>query len=173
MRGLTEYKIAFTGLSLGVHEYEFKVTEKFFSYFENDDLTNCDVELVVELDKKPTMINMWIGFHGTGTVICDRCGKDMEIILDGEEELIVKFGETSFEEQTDDILVIPPSEHEIDISQQVYEFILLAIPQGHSHEPKDCDPEVIKKLKELSGQKEEEQKQEDPRWAALKKYKNE
>ncbi len=174
MRGLSKYKIAFTGLSLGVHEYDFEITDEFFSYFNYDELKNVQVELVVELEKKTTMLQLWIGFNGTGTVICDRCGEDMEILLDGEEELIVKFGEGSYEEQTDDIVVVPASESELDISQQIYEFLLLSIPQGHSHEDiKDCNPEVIKKLNELSVAKKEQQQEEDPRWAALKKYKNE
>ncbi len=145
MKELSEYKIAFTGLSLGTHEYEFEVTDKFFSHFDHEELTNVQVELVVELEKKTTMLQLWFGFQGTGTVICDRCGEEMEIELDGEEELIVKFGDGSYVEQTDEIITIPPSEHEIDISHYVFEFIMLSVPQAHSHEEKDCNPEVIKK----------------------------
>ncbi len=96
----------------------------------------------------------------------------MEIELDGEEELIVKFGDGSFAEQTDEIITIPPSEHEIDISHFVYEFIMLSVPQAHSHEEKDCNPEVIKTLKKLSVKEEEQKEEIDPRWAALKNYKN-
>ncbi|MES2627410.1 MAG: DUF177 domain-containing protein [Bacteroidota bacterium] len=172
MRGLTEYKIAFSGLTLGVHEYDFEVTDKFFEHFDHEELHNVNVELVVELEKKSNMLQLWFGFQGTGSVFCDRCGKEMEIELDGEEELIIKFGEGGFEEQTDDIVVIGPAEHEIDISHYVFEFIMLSVPLSHSHDIEDCDPEVIRTLEELSGKKEEEQQQEDPRWAALKKYKN-
>lgn len=171
MRELNEYKIAFTGLSLGTHEYEFAVTDKFFSHFDHEELSNVDVHLVVELEKKTTMLQLWFGFQGTGTVHCDRCGKEMEIELDGEEELIVKFGDGDYQEQTDEIVVIPSSEHEIDISHYVYEFIMLSVPLAHSHEIDECDPEVIKTLNKLSGQ-ENEKHEEDPRWAALKKYKN-
>ncbi len=152
MRALNEYKIAFAGLTLGVHEYEFEVTDKFFASFDYSELRNCQIQLVVELEKKSTMLQLWFGFQGTATVICDRCGEDMEIDLDGEEELIVKFGSKGLDEQTDDILELPHGEHEVDISQFVYEFILLAVPFIHSHEPSDCNPEVIKKLAELSGE---------------------
>ncbi len=172
MRHFNEYKLAYTGLSLGKHEFQFEVTDTFFSFFDYDELRNSQINLTVELEKQSTMLLLNFSFTGTATVDCDRCGDDLLLHLVGDEQLIVKFGEGSYEAQTDDILVLSPGQHEVDISQYVYEFILLAVPTAHSHEKiKDCNQEVIKKLNELSQHKEIQP--EDPRWAALKKYNNE
>ncbi len=117
------------------------------------------------------MILLFFSFKGTTTVPCDRCGDDMSITLKGEERLIVKYGETSYADQTDDILVISPAEHEIDISHNLYEYLLLAVPASNSHKKiEDCNQEVIKKLNELS--QHNEAQEEDPRWAALRNIKN-
>lgn len=172
MRSLKEFKIPYTGLNLGKHEFQFEVTDKFFEFFDYEDLSNCKVDVKVELEKHTTMLQLAFTFKGTATAPCDRCGDDVQIKLKGEDHLIVKFGETSYTDQTDDILVLAPSEHEVDISHFVYEYILVSVPASHSHKDiKDCDQEVIKKLNELSQHNEEEEI--DPRWAALKNIKNE
>ena len=172
MRSLKEFKIPYTGLSLGKHDFQFEVNDKFFAFFDYEDLKDSKVDLTVELDKQSSMIQLFFSFKGVATVACDRCGDDMQINLKGEERLIVKYGETSYIDQTDDILVISPAEHEIDIAQFVYEYIHVALPVSHSHkDSKDCNQEVIKKLNELSQHNETEET--DPRWAALKNIKNE
>jgi uncharacterized metal-binding protein YceD (DUF177 family) len=174
VRKLVEYKIPYTGLKLGEHEFTFEVDDSFFTNFDNEEhLSNVDVSMDVHLEKQSTMILLGFSFSGKGTVPCDRCADDLTVVLEGEEKLIVKYGETGYGEQTDDILVISPAEHEIDISQYVYEFILLSLPQRRTHKEKDCNPEVIRKLKELSVKEADIKEETDPRWAALKKYKNE
>ena len=172
MQGLKEFKVPYTGLSLGKHEFQFEVDDKFFAFFDYEDLSNSKIVVDVELEKHSTMLQFFFSFNGKATVPCDRCGDDVQITIKGEEKLIVKYGETSYIDQTDDILVISPAEHEVDLSQFVYEFVLLAIPVSHSHkDSKDCNQEVIKKLNELSVDKEVQET--DPRWAALRNIKNE
>ena len=89
----------------------------------------------------------------------------------GEKKLIVKFGNETYEE-TDEILIIPETDYQIDLYHYVYEYINLLLPVKKVH-PEDsngnstCNAEVIKKLEEL-----ENQNPTDPRWNELKKLKN-
>lgn len=172
MKALNDYKISYTGLSLGKHEFDFEVNDEFFKHFENPELTNCNIDVFVDLEKRSTMIELLFDFEGEITVTCDRCGEELEITIGGHERLIVQYGDGSLEEHTDDILVLPASEHQIDLTQYIYEYIMVSIPQSHSHELKDCNPEVIKKLNELSINNSED-KPGDPRWDSLKNFKNE
>jgi uncharacterized metal-binding protein YceD (DUF177 family) len=83
---------------------------------------------------------------------------------------LVKFGK-SIEDIDPDIISVPADEHELDLQQQIYEFIMLALPIKRVH-PADinrkstCDPVMLKKLEELMI---EEEKENDPRWDELKK----
>jgi uncharacterized metal-binding protein YceD (DUF177 family) len=90
-----------------------------------------------------------------------------------ENKLLIKFGK-SLEDSDPDILSLPSDEHELDLQQQIYEFIMLALPIKRVH-PTDkkgnstCDPVMLKKLEELII---EEEKINDPRWDELKKLMN-
>ena len=73
-------------------------------------------------------------------------------------------------------MIIPEKEHELDLSQILYEFIVLSLPYQCIH-PVDnqgnstCDPEMIKQLAMHSGST-KKQKQTDPRWDQLKHLMN-
>ncbi|HEX4886687.1 MAG TPA: DUF177 domain-containing protein [Luteibaculaceae bacterium] len=173
MRSLREYQINFVGLSLGTHRFEFEVGDAFFEHFNNDELRDVKIQLEVELEKKSNMLQLQFTHRGTATVSCDRCLEDMTIPLHQVNLLIVKFGDADYAEQTDDIVVISPNEYQIDISQFVYEYILVDVPLGHSHEPSECNPEVLKALEKYAVGQQNNEPEEDPRWAPLKKNKNE
>jgi uncharacterized metal-binding protein YceD (DUF177 family) len=94
-----------------------------------------------------------------------------------------------YSEESDEIVVIPEEEGEINIAWFLYEFIALNIPIKHVHEPGKCNRTMTKKLRkhtvipieEEGGEEEkeplveddtdfEENQQEttDPRWDILK-----
>ena len=82
----------------------------------------------------------------------DRCLGEFDQPVENHARVIIKFGEE--EEESDEIIVIPESETQINVAQLIYEFIALAVPIRHVH-PDDengnstCDPNMIKKLEEL------------------------
>lgn len=112
------------------------------------------------------MLELDISFSGNVELECDVCTGLYAQPIRGEERLIVKFGEESYDE-TDEIIVLHPGEYEINIAQPLYEFIHLALPARRVHPEGECDPEVLKKLEELNSG-EEEKDDTDPRWDALK-----
>lgn len=52
--------------------------------------------------------------------------------VESEIDLVVKFGD-SFNDDHDEILIIPYTEHQINVAQYIYEMIVLAIPQKRVH----------------------------------------
>jgi uncharacterized metal-binding protein YceD (DUF177 family) len=169
MNYMKEFLISFSGLSLGKHEYEFEIKDKFFESLEYSELKKGSVHVDMTLEKHSVMLVLNFSFKGEVTVMCDRCADDFEIPVEGENKLIIKFGPEPGEE-SEDIIVIGEGEHEIDVSQFIYEYIILALPLQRVHGDDAegvslCDPEVLKKLAEISVKHETGT---DPRWDALK-----
>ena len=71
----------------------------------------------------------------------------------------------------EDVVVLPESAFEIDLSQWLYEYAAVRIPMQHIHPDGECDPEVTKFIKEENDESHEESDEIDPRWEALKKLK--
>jgi uncharacterized metal-binding protein YceD (DUF177 family) len=88
--------------------------------------------------------------------------------------LIVRFGET-FNNDNEELLILPHGEFEIDVAQYIYEMIVLSVPLRRVHpgvKDGSLKTEALTKLNELTvkEQKEENKKEEniDPRWDKLK-----
>jgi uncharacterized protein len=163
---LKQYILPFSGLSLEKHLYHFDIVGKFFTEFDYTEIEQASINVDLTLDKQERMLVFDFVIKGSINVICDRCLDNFDFIIDKQERLIVKFGE-EFGEEADDIIIIPESENQIDISSYLYEYIILMLPIKKTH-PEDengntmCNPDIIKKLNELS------KPEPDSRWDSLK-----
>ena len=170
MKSSNSFVVQFSGLKDGKHDFNFKIDSKFFE--ENDfwiDITG-KLDLELELDKRPNMLILVFKLYGSVTIPCDRCTEPLNLKTDVEQQLYVKFGEETFHE-TDDIIVIPESEYEINISPYIFEFINLSLPMKKVHKDGNCNEEMVNTIEKYTRQ-EENNKEIDPRWAALKNIKN-
>ncbi|PKP44142.1 MAG: hypothetical protein CVT95_11330, partial [Bacteroidetes bacterium HGW-Bacteroidetes-12] len=114
-----------------------------------------------------------LGFKIKGSieVPCDRCLDEVKLKIKGEENLIVKFGDEDYDD-TDDLVVLPENEHQINIAKYIYEYIQINVPQKRAHKKKECNQEVIEKLKKVEV-KENKTQNIDPRWSKLTQLKTE
>jgi uncharacterized protein len=164
----SKFLINFSNLAPGEYEYEFEVDDSFFQKFENSVIQKGKVDVLVVVERKENMLLLDFTMEGTVVVQCDRCLDDLALDIEGYNELIVKVGEEN-EELSENVIMISSKEHEIDVTQYIYEFISLIIPMRNVHGDEEgtagCDPEV---LKELEKHINHEQPQNDPRWDALK-----
>ena len=168
MNPLKDFVLEFSGLDEGIHAYEFIVDDKFFAQFELSEISEGKVKVDLQLDKQASMMVLDFDIEGRIICVCDRCLEEYPEHISGQEQIIVKFNEDKSEE-TDEIKVLSPSDHQMDISRDIFEFITLMLPYKKVH-PLDkkgkstCDPEIIKILENLSVQN-----NIDPRWDELKK----
>ena len=105
---------------------------------------------------------------------CDRCLDEMSQPIAADNRLAVKLGAEYSD--GDDLVTIDENEGILDVSWFIYEFIVLAIPIKHVHEPGLCNAAMIEALEEHSAARssdEEEVQDVDPRWQALLKLKDE
>jgi uncharacterized protein len=167
------YTILLSGLKEGHHTIDFEIDNKFFEQFEDSEVKEGSLVANIEMDKRSTHLDLTIKITGGVRVSCDRCLEMFSQRVKSENRLLVKFGK-SIDDTDPDILSAPIDAYELDLQQQIYEFIMLALPIKRVH-PVDkngkstCDPMMLKKLEELII---EEEKDNDPRWDELKKLMN-
>ncbi len=169
-----EFSIPFSGLKQGKHEFEYEVRNEFFESFEYNEFNDANIDLKVEMNKTSTMLELVLNAQGHVNVNCDLSNEPFDLSIGDKLELVVKFGD-SFNDENDEILIIPHGEHQVNIAQYVYEMIVLAVPHKRVH-PKVLDgsmkSEALEKLKNLNPNSAKDNKEEtDPRWDALKKLK--
>lgn len=171
MSGL--YTIPIGGLKAGHHSYEFNIDKAFFEQFEESEVNEGQLNAYIEADKSSSHIDLTIMISGSLNIPCDRCLELFSHRVDCINRLLVKFGRADGDEDPD-MITVSADEHDLDLKQFMYEYIMLALPIQKIH-PDDrngnstCDPEMIKKLREHIITDEAET---DPRWDELKKLRN-
>jgi uncharacterized metal-binding protein YceD (DUF177 family) len=175
MKKLNEFLIPFIGLKLGKHQFEYQINKAFFESFDYDEFESADIKVSVVFDKKNTMLELNFKHKGTIHVPCDLTNEMFDFPIKGNLKVIVQFGE-EYNDENDELLILPHGSHEINIAQIIYEMIALSIPFRKVHPGvKDgtLDSEALRKLNELRVEeiKEENKNTEDnidPRWDKLK-----
>ncbi len=169
---LKGFSIPFSGLKQGKHSFEYKIDNTFFKSFEYNEFNNAAINVTVELNKMSTMLELEMKAKGTVNVFCDISSEPFDQVINARLELVVKFGE-EYNDENEEILIIPHGEHQVNISQYLYEMLVLAVPLKRVH-PGVLDgtlkSKAVEKLEELQPKEEKENKEDiDPRWDALKK----
>ena len=179
MKTLDEFKVQFSGLANGVHHFNYEINNKFFEAIDSPLITDGNLAVEATLHKSTTMLTFDFKTEGQIDVECDRCLAASKIPIEGETEkfMVVKFGESETEEDNDELVILPVSESEINLSSYIFEFInslkpLSIIPCEIDGNTKQCNQEVLDKLNQIKI-KNESEANVDPRWAALQALKNE
>ena len=165
------YAVRISGLADGDHDFSFELDQQFFASLEQSEIERGDVEADIVLEKKPSVLSLHFNLRGKVEVTCDRCLEPFMTVIETSQTIYVKMGETPGEIE-DDVIMINKDDHEIDVGQFIYEFIILALPYKRIH-PDDeqgapaCNPEMIRRLDDHRGNQVQED-QTDPRWDALK-----
>jgi len=166
------YAVRISGLGEGDHDFLFELDKKFFDSFEHSEIENGNVLVNVNLEKKPGVLALHFSLSGKVEVICDRCLDPILTGISATQKIFVKTGKTPGEID-DDVLIIGKDDHEIEVGQIMYEFILLGLPFKRIHPTNDegismCNSEMLKKLEAHRMKESHKNDQTDPRWDALK-----
>jgi uncharacterized protein len=169
-----KYIIPFKGLKDGKHIFSFKLDRAFFEIFEVEEINKVELISEIQLVKKNSYLELEFSIEGYIEVICDLCLDYYPQKINSKGKLYIRFGE-EIAELSDELVVIPSTQTELDVSQYLYDFSMLGIPFKKQHpKGKDgksgCDPEMVKILKNMEVR--EDDSQTDPRWNNLKNLKN-
>lgn len=180
------YKVELKNLSPGVHQYEYFLENKFFVDIDGDEVQKGKVKVNLTVKRTSMVFDMNFQLEGIVYVPCDRCLDDMELPVSTQNKLVVKFGK-EYAEESEEIVIIPEEEGEINLAWFIYEFIALAIPMKHIHAPGKCNKAMSSKLKKHTARRADDEDEfdeeaaddivvdddaadmpSDPRWDALK-----
>ncbi len=175
MKELKEFTIPFSGLKIGEHQFDFNIDKTFFEYFEYDEFNEVSIKLNVLLNKKSTLLEFTLSFDGHVNVQCDITNEPFNLDIIGTYHFVVNFGDT-FNDENEDLLIIPHGSYEVNIQQYIYESIVLAVPTKKIHpgiKDGSLKSEILNKLEELRPKLNENNLEKggktDPRWDELKK----
>ena len=169
---MKEFIIPFVGLKEGKHHFSFEITKTFFDYFGYDEFNDVAITIALLLNNKSTILEREFEARGTINVNCDLTNEPYNQPIEADLKLIVKFGE-EFNDENEEILILPHGEYEVSVQQYIYEMIVLAKPLKLIHpgiEDGTLDTEILSKTEEYKIMKNTEEVNEDidPRWNKLK-----
>ena len=96
----------------------------------------------VKLNRTESMLELEVAIEGEVICECDRCLEDCPIAIDYEGDLVVKFSDES-DYYDGEVMWISPSEDMLDLTQYIYESIVLSLPYSRVHEEGECNPEML------------------------------
>ena len=138
-----DYIVPIKGLSTGKYQFDYIIDSQLFVQFEESMISAADVNVCLTLDKQPSFINI----NG---------------VFNFESSFMVKFTKEREKEEVDEIMVLDPSESELDLSQFYYDYITLALPLQRVHKKGECNPQMVEKIEGISNNNEVEQKKSSP-----------
>ncbi|MGY8925696.1 MAG: YceD family protein [Flavobacteriales bacterium] len=158
MKTNNEYIIPFVSLKIGIHKFEFEITNSFFDNFDYSIIRKGKVQVELSFEKKETMLIGNYKISGYVESHCDRCNDLLSVDVNGAYKVIYKFDSQPSNDET--LIIIYPEEYELDISETILEFIMVS-------------EDIVDKDDSSSETSEEEKNNEDdthvdPRWKALK-----
>lgn len=144
--------IPLNGLTAGKNERFWKVGKEFFESFENSEILDAELDVTALVEKSGRYVGVDCEVEGKVTVECDRCLGELDMPIDVEIRLSVKFGdEESSEEHQEgerEVIFVPETDAELDLSQIIYDYVCLDLPMQRVHEDGECDPAAMKHLSE-------------------------
>jgi uncharacterized protein len=154
LKRFSEYIIPFSSCSNGVHEFEFELFDAFFVQFPESEIEKANVLVSVVMIKQERQLEFDFSLGGWVILPCDRCLEDYEQPITGEFSLYAKFGCGNNEDELD-VVWLSQDAYQIDLSQYLYEYVILSLPMRKVHPDKTggkpgCDPVMLDLLEKLS-----------------------
>ena len=118
-------------LRTGTSEFVWKAGQQFFEEFGDSGILDADITVTALVSNHGLTIGVKAAIAGSVTVPCDRCLENLVIPVD-----------TSFEE------TYTPESDILDISQEVYDYVLTSLPMVRVHPEGECNGETTKYLEE-------------------------
>ncbi len=174
MNNLKLFDIKFTGLTNGIHRFHYHIDQSFLDEYAFDESEKCDIDVAVEMKKSDNMLEFNIHSKGNINIPCDISNEMYDQALERTQGFLIKFGE-EYNDERDDLIILPYNEHKFNIAQQIYENIILSIPMKRVHpdiisgKMKTSNTDYIINADETGKEEKSKIKDIDPRWEALKK----
>ena len=126
---LQPFVVKLTSLAPGKNRFTWHAGPEFFEIFGNEEILDADLEVTAQVSNHGLTAEAACAIAGSVTVACDRCLEDLVIPV-----------ETSFEES------YTPESDELDLRQDVYDYVCISLPIQRVHPEGECNQETTKYL---------------------------
>ena len=103
------YNVELKNLTPGVHEYSYFLENQFFIDIDGDLVQKGKVDVYLKVKRSSMMFEMDFQIQGVVMVPCDRCLDDVEIPIDTQNRLVVKFGK-EYTEESEEVVAFDKDE---------------------------------------------------------------
>ena len=163
------FTIPLAGLPFGHTDYQYVINDSFFEDRDYSEVKKGVVSLHLGVEKMETMFVLTLKFEGKVVLQCDRCGDDYEQAVEDTAEVYLKYGAEK-DDEDEDVIIITKDDSEFDISDLVYEYIILSLPIRRTHDDESlCNQEVLAKLHNFSQSEAENEDDEENPWKQMMK----
>ena len=142
--------IPLNGLATGRNLLSWTVGKEFFESFENSEVIDAELDIDVTVEKSGRYVGVDCYIEGSVSVECDRCLERLDIPVDEEVLLSVKYGEEESaddpQEGTREVIFVPEDGAELNMSQIIYDYVCLSLPMQRMHDEGECNPDALKYL---------------------------
>ncbi len=182
MGKFSAYKLQLKGMPEGEHTYTYHLGQEFFTNMENPDIHGADLNVELRVVHAHDSYDLTFTITGEVILLCDRCLDELPFPIDAHYHVRVEYGE-DYDDGKDDLLVIPYSDADLNVSYLIYDTVVLAIPIKHVHPLGKCNRQMTEVLRKhraktsgedtsledsLIDEMEAGDGPTDPRWDALK-----
>lgn len=177
MLKLREFVLPIKGLANERYRWDFRLKSDFFAAFENSPIGEGEVDVTVDLDRRPSLLIFDIHVGGYINCSCDRCTADIQLPLSRSFRLMVKLAwEEEAGDEDPEIIFIDPDTSEFDLAVYLYEFACLSIPLSKTYECDEeanppCNFKVLEKLERDNAESNEDDESENI-WDQIKNQLN-
>jgi uncharacterized metal-binding protein YceD (DUF177 family) len=171
---LSEFGINIRSLENREYVFEYTIDDLFFGNFENAPVSRGKLNCKAVIDKTSSFIRVNLLISGAVELVCDRSLDPFDYPVNTTGQWVYKFGDEEMEID-EEISIIARNRHDINLAQNIYELISVAIPMKKLHPRYDSEEEQQDEMVYTTGSKidpdEEPSAGIDPRWEILKKLK--
>lgn len=163
------FTIPLAGLPFGHTDYQYVINDSFFEDRDYSEVKKGVVNLHLGVEKMETMFILTMKFEGKVVLQCDRCGDDYEQAVADSAEIYLKYGAEKGDED-EDVIIITKNDSEFDLSDLIYEYIILSLPIHRTHDDESlCNQEVLARLHNFSQSEAETKDEEENPWKQMMK----
>ncbi len=145
------YAIAYKGLKEGDYDFEFEIGDALFESYGRVEILSGECLARVRMHRTERMLEIHTSIGGSVVCPCDRCLEDCRIPVKFEGDLVVKFSD-EIDEYDGEVMWISPGDDEVDLTQYIYESIVLSLPYRRVHAEGECNADMLARFGVMSAE---------------------
>jgi uncharacterized metal-binding protein YceD (DUF177 family) len=122
-----DFDIAFRGLALGQHEFQYDLNDTFFTLFEYSEYRGLRGTTELKMLKSETVLDLELHFAGSIEAPCDITNEMYTQELKNSFVMQIKFGD-EYNDENEELLILPHGNYQFNAAQMIYELVVLSIP---------------------------------------------